>query len=321
MKIVIAGGSGHLGGILAQRFMTDGHDVVVLSRYAAPRPWRLVVWDGETLGAWAYELDGCDIAINLAGRSVNCRYTPENQRQIMDSRLNSTKAIGQAIAHAKRPPRIWLQMSTATIYSHRYDAPNDEASGIIGGDEPDTPAKWRFSITVATAWEHAAIAARTPRTRQVILRTAMVMSAEPGGVFEVLLRLVRFRLGGRAGDGRQFVSWIHEDDFFNAIRWLIQNEAFEGIVNLCAPNPLPNHAFMADLRQASGVRLGLPAARLMLPIGAWMMRTETELILKSRRVVPGRLLQEGFDFRFPHWLAAAQDLCGRRRQKQSEPER
>jgi uncharacterized protein (TIGR01777 family) len=256
-------------------------------------------------------LDGSDVVINLAGRTVNCRYTSRHRQEILASRVQSTRAVGKAIAQARRPPRAWLQASTATIYAHRYDAPNDEASGLIGGHEPGSPSDWKFSIDVALAWEHALEDAKTPRTRKVALRSAMTMSPDAGGIFDTLLALVRRGLGGTAGDGRQFVSWIHFEDFVRASRWLIDHEEIDGAVNLAAPHPVPNVEFMRILRATAGTRVGLPASKWMLEIGAVLMRTETELILKSRRVVPGRLLQGGFAFRYPRWEAAARDLCQR----------
>lgn len=309
MNIVIPGGSGHIGSLLARAFHHDGHNVVVLSRQPSSQPWRVSVWDASTLGQWANELDGSDVVINLAGRSVNCRYTPPNRSEIFDSRVRSTHVVGQAIARAARPPRVWLQASTATIYAHRYDAPNDELTGIIGGTEPDAPSSWSFSIDVARAWEQALDAVAVPRTRKVALRSAVVMSPDRGGPFDMLLRLVRFGLGGTTGDGRQFVSWVHEADFVRAIRWLIDHDEIDGIVNIAAPEPVPNAEFMRLLRQAWGTPIGLPAATWMLEIGAFFLRTETELILKSRRVVPRRLLEQGFVFEHPHWNEAARDLC------------
>jgi uncharacterized protein (TIGR01777 family) len=310
MKIVIPGGSGQIGTMLARAFVAEGHDVVVLSRSERPSPWRVVAWDGETLGAWVSEIDGADVVINLAGRSVNCRYGSRHRREIKESRINSTRAIGQAIAEANRPPRVWLQASTATIYAHRYDAPNDEATGILGGDEPNAPDTWQFSIDVAKSWEQAVNECGTPRTRKVLLRSAIVMSPDRGGPFDYLLRLVRWALGGKHGNGRQFVSWIHDRDFVRAIDWLIEHE-LSGPVNLASPNPLPNAEFMHDLRNAWGVGVGLPATEWMLELGTFLMRTESELVLKSRRVVPSRLRESGFEYAFPSWLAAAQDLCDR----------
>jgi len=309
MRVVIPGGSGQVGTILARDFHHEGHEVVVLSRRPQTGAWRFVEWDGATLGAWQREIDGADVVINLAGRSVNCRYTAANRHEILQSRIASTRAIGEAIGRASRPPRVWLQASTATIYAHRYDSPNDEYSGILGGDEPGAPDAWRFSIDVARAWERAFEEAVTDGIRKVALRSAMTLSPDPGGVFDTLLGLVRHGLGGSAGDGRQFISWIHHEDFIAAVRWLIDRDDIDGAVNVAAPNPLSNAEFMQALREACGVRLGLPAKKWMLEIGAVFMRTETELILKSRRVVPARLLEQGFKFKYPEWRAAARDLC------------
>src|SRR5688572_7519823 len=309
MKIVLPGGSGQVGTVLARAFHEDGHEVVVLGRHPCNQPWRVVAWDGATLADWHREIDGCDVVINLAGRSVNCRYTVANRHEITASRVLSTRVVGQAIAGATRPPRVWLQASTATIYAHRYDAPNDEHSGILGGDEPGAPSTWQFSIAVATAWERAFNEASTDRTRKVALRSAMTLSPDRGGIFDTLLGLTRRGLGGQAGDGRQFLSWIHHQDFVSAVRWLIDRDDVAGVVNLASPNPLPNAEFMRVLREASGTRFGLPATKWMLEIGAVFMRTETELILKSRRVVPARLLEHGFKFKYPDWRDAALDLC------------
>jgi uncharacterized protein (TIGR01777 family) len=315
MKLVLPGGSGQVGTLLARAFTGAGHEVVVLSRGApvgaTGAPWRTRPWNAVDPGSWASELEGADAIVNLAGRSVNCRYTRANRQAMLDSRVLSTRAVGAAIAAARRPPRVWLQMSTATIYAHRFDAPNDEESGVIGGHEPDAPDTWRFSIEVATSWERACDEVSTPRTRKVKLRAAMVMSPDRGGIFDTLLGLVRRGLGGRAGNGRQYVSWIHGEDFVRAVHWLIEHDSLAGAINVAAPNPLPFSDFMRALRQARGVRVGLPASRWMLEAGALLMRTETELVLKSRRVVPGRLLGSGFEFRHPTWPEAARELCSR----------
>ena len=314
MKIVIPGGTGQVGTVLARAFQGDGHEVVVLSRTKIGLPWNVVEWDGRTLGDWASELDGADVVINLAGRSVNCRYNETNRRQMMDSRLDSTLAVGEAISRATNPPKVWLQASTATIYAHRYDAPNDDVTGIIGGREPDAPDTWNFSIDVATSWERVTNDAQTPNTRKVLMRSAMIMSPDRGGIFDTLLTLVRLGLGGTAADGRQYISWLHDLDFIRSVYWLIEHEELSGSINLAAPNPLPNKEFMQVVRQAWGMPIGLPAAKWMLELGAVLMRSETELILKSRRVVPKRLTDSGFEFTFPTWEAAAADLCRRRRQ-------
>ena len=311
LRILIAGGAGQVGNILGRYFHARGHSVVVLSRTTVPSPWRVVAWDGENLRDWANELDGADAVINLAGRSVNCRYNSANRREILESRVKSTRLLGLAIAKLKQPPRVWLNASTATIYRNALDRPMDEITGEIGGHEANAPATWKFSIDVATRWEESFFAAFTPQTRKVALRSAMTMSPDRGGIFDTLLRLVRFGLGGTAGSGKQFVSWIHEEDFARAIEFLLAHEELEGAVNLAAPEPLPNGEFMRALREAWGTRIGLPANERMLEAGAIFLRTETELILKSRRVVPSRLLAARFQFHFPSWPAASADLVRR----------
>lgn len=315
MKIIIPGGSGQVGTILARAFHKEGHQVTVLSRNPGGAPWDMAKWDGKTLGPWSETINGADVVINLAGYTVNCRYNKANRKRMMNSRVDSTRVVGEAIAQADDPPHTWLQASTATIYAHRFDAPNDEESGIIGGNEPNAPDKWNFSIKVAKAWERALDEAEVPNTRKVKLRSAMIMSPDEGGIFDVLLSLVRFGLGGRAGSGRQYVSWIHYEDFIRSVRWLIEDEEVEGVVNLSSPNPLPYADFMRALREAWGISFGLPATKWMLEIGTFIMRTETELVLKSRRVVPGLLLDKGFSFQHPRWDRAAKDLCQRWKQQ------
>ncbi len=311
-SLVIAGGSGFLGRTLAKYFEEKGWGILVLTRRPdASLGFRQAIWDGRTLGAWAAELDGADVLINLAGRSVNCRYTPENRRAMMDSRVESTEVLGLALANCAKAPAVWMNSSTATIYRHRYDAANDEFTGLRGA----TPeAKDEFSIKIAEAWEAAferAIEANgLSQVRPVILRAAMVFGEEPGGVYHTLARLTRFGLGGTMGEGRQWVSWMHALDFCRSIEWLIENETARGVYNLSAPEPVTNQEMMRLLREVLGKSIGLPAYRWMLEIGAWMMRTETELIVKSRRVVPARLLREGFEFRFERMRAAIEDLRG-----------
>jgi uncharacterized protein (TIGR01777 family) len=268
----------------------------------------MVAWDGVNLRSWVRELEKADVLINLSGRSVNCRYNSANRREIMESRTQSTRVLGEALNRLADPPGLWMKASTATIYRHSLDRPMDEITGELGGNEPNAPSSWRFSINVATRWEETFFAASTPKTRKIALRSAMTMSPDHGGIFDVLLRLVRFGLGGAAGSGMQFVSWIHEADYLRAIDYLIAKEEMTGCVNIAAPGPLPNREFMAILRKAWGTTVGLPASEWMLELGAIFLRTETELILKSRRVVPGRLLGAGFQFRFPDWPSAAQDL-------------
>jgi uncharacterized protein len=311
MKIIIPGGSGQVGTILAGAFHQSGHEVVILSRRPAKAAWRVVEWDGQALGDWATEIEGADVVINLAGHSVNCRYTAENRRLIKESRVKSARVMGDAIARSRRPPRVWLQASTATIYAHSYDAPNDEATGILGGSEPGAPDTWRFSIDVATSWEREVNEAATPYTRKILMRSAMTMSPNREGAFDTLLTLVMCGLGGNAGNGRQYVSWIHDQDFVRAVYWLIERDEIEGPVNVAAPNPIPNREFMRALRAAAGISFGLPATPLMLELGAFFLGTETELVLKSRRVIPGVLAESKFNFQFPNWAEAARDLCRR----------
>jgi uncharacterized protein len=306
VKIVIPGGTGHIGTMLVRSLTGAGHQVVVVTRRT--RRCGEVGWDGRTLGPWASAIDGSDVVINLAGRSVNCRYTDANLRQMMDSRVDSARVVGEAIAAARRPPAAWLQMGTATIYAHSLGQPHDEATGVIGGSEPGVPAYWSYSVSIAVNWEQAQASAVTPGTRRVALRTAIVMSPERGGAFDMLSRLARLGLGGPVGGGRQYVSWIHVADLARAVSFLISRDDIDGAVNLAAPSPLPQREFMRELRGTWGVPAGLPATRWMAAIGAFALRSDTELLLKSRYVLPGRLTSAGFAFDFPAWPTAAADL-------------
>lgn len=302
-----------MGRMLAQYFQQLGHRVTVLTRLPYAASWQTVHWDGEHIGQWTEYLEGADVCINLAGRSVNCRYTPENRAQIYNSRILSTRLLGEVISVLADPPRVWLNASTATIYRHSLDRAMDEETGELGGHELITPRRrapdtWNFSARVAKHWEAEFFQAPTPRTRKIALRSAIIMSPQPGSAFGMLLNLVRLSLGGTQGDGRQFVSWVHELDFARAVEFLIDREDLDGAVNVASPNPLPNRDFMAVLRDAWGMPNGFPAPTPLLELAALLMRTETELVLKSRRVVPGRLLEAGFQFAFPEWGEAAEDL-------------
>ena len=305
-RIVIAGGSGFLGGVLAEHFATRGHDVVILTRKPTTRSdsVREVLWDGESLGAWAGELEDARALINLAGVSVNCRYHARNRKHLLDSRLNSTRILGEAIARCANPPPVWLNSSTATIYKHNFGPAWDE-SGEIGGC---VEAKDIFSVHVATEWERVFNEARTPRARKVLLRSAMVLGHAKNSVLPNMLRLGRLGLGGSMAGGRQFVSWIHHEDFCRAVEWLIEHEGISGVVNLAAPNPLTNSDFMKTIRKICRMPIGLPAPLWLLEIGAFFMRTETELIIKSRRVMSGRLLANGFTFLHPVLGPAIENL-------------
>jgi len=306
-QVVLAGGSGFLGQSLAEELLRRDYEVVVLTRSPSPETAAVkrVQWDGGTLGAWADCLEGAEAVVNLAGKSVNCRYHARNRQAILESRVQTTRVLGVAIGQCARPPRVWLNSSTATIYKHSLDRAMDEATGEIGA----TPeAKDAFSVEVAQAWERALDEARTPSTRKVALRTAMVLGPGEGGVFRVLRRLVRLGLGGKMASGNQFVSWIHEYDFWRAIEWLLDRDDLSGPVNLSAPQPAPNREMMRIFRQVCGVPFWLPATRWMLEAGAFLLRTETELIIKSRRVIPGRLVASRFPFRFAQLEDAVRDI-------------
>jgi uncharacterized protein (TIGR01777 family) len=319
-KIILAGGSGFLGGELAKHFAALGWEVVVLTRHPKPRSdqAREFAWDAKSLGGWARELEDATAVVNLTGRSVDCRYNAENRRDIMESRVNSTRVVGAAIAQCKLPPRVWLNSSTATVYQHTFGKPHDESSQEM---DSATDAKDAFSVEVAQAWERELFEAKLPltptgspsngareKTRRVALRTSMVLGLGRNSVFPVLRRLTKFGLGGRQGSGKQFVSWIHVEDFCRAVEWIIAHDDLAGPINQCAPHPLPNAEMMRCFRDVCRMPIGLPAWEWTLEIGAFFMRTETELILKSRRVVPGRLLASGFAFQFPTFQEAIADL-------------
>ncbi|MDA7527776.1 TIGR01777 family oxidoreductase [bacterium] len=312
MKIVIAGGTGQLGIILKRHWETTGNNVWILSRSKHCPEEKIIEWDGKTLGGWIEVVNGADVVVNLAGKSVNCRYSEQNLNEMMASRVDSTNAIGEAIQSVKNPPQTWLQMSTATIYSHRYNEANDELSGEIGGSEPNAPDYWKRSIEIAQAWEATLKKFDTPNTRKVALRSAMVMSPDVRGVFNVLSKMTRMGLGGPIAGGRQYISWIHEFDFVRALDFLIDNTDLTGPVNLTSPNPIPQRQFMKELRTAWNIPFGLPATKLMAEIGAFILRTDTELLLKSRRVIPTRLERAGFRFKYPHWGLAAKELVSRK---------
>lgn len=319
LKIVIPGGSGQVGTMLARYFHANGHEVTVLSRRPALAPWNVARWNGETHQAtdrWVELLDGSDVCVNLAGRSVNCRYNTHNREVIYNSRIHSTRLLGEVIAGLSNPPRLWINASTATIYRHSLDRPMDEATGELGGGEPGAPGTWDFSIRVAKAWEEAFYSSSTPRTRKIALRSAVTMSADRGGAFDLLSRLVRLGLGGKQGNGAQMVSWVCERDFIRAVEFLIHREDLDGVFNIASPHPLPNTDFLRQLRSAWGARIGLPAPAWLIEAGTFMLRSESELVLKSRFVVPQRLLDAGFEFQLPDWNDAAAELVAAYRSRQ-----
>jgi uncharacterized protein (TIGR01777 family) len=313
LRIVIPGGSGQVGRLLAGYFQERGHHVTVLTRGPFTANWQTVHWDGVNVGPWVETLEGADVVIHLSGKSVNCRATERNKRELHDSRTVPTRLLGRVIAGLVDPPRLWMNASTATIYRHAVDRVMDEATGEIGGGEMISPGrrapkKWDWTIKLVKDWETALYETNTPKTRRIAMRTSLVFSPTMGNIFMVLSNLVRLGLGGTQGNGRQYVSWMHEADYARAIEFLIEHEEFEGAVNLASPNPVPNREFMAALRDAWDVPNGLPAPAPLIKLGAIFLRTEPELVLKSRRVVPGKLMDAGFEFEFPEWAGAADDL-------------
>ena len=302
MRVVIPGGSGQVGHVLARHFQAAGHDVTVLSRTPRPEAWRVIAWD-----AAARELEGCDVCINLSGRSVNCRYHEANRREILESRVKSTSLLGGVIGGLHMPPRVWINASTATIYRHALDRDMDEATGELGGNEPGAPDTWNFSIDVAKAWEDAFFRQATPRTRKVAIRSAMTMSPDRGGVFDVLSGLVRSGLGGAQGQGTQFVSWIHQTDF--AARWTGSSRTRSSRASSTYRRPSAAESGVhGDATRGMGRPVRIADRELDGRGRSFFRRTESELILKSRRVIPGRLLDAGFSFLFPKWPEAARDL-------------
>jgi len=307
MRIVIPGGTGQIGHVLARHFQSAGHEATVLSRQVAAAPWRIVQWDGVTAGTWISALEGSDVCINLAGRSVNCRYHAKNRQAIYDSRIKTTRLLNDVIANLREPPRVWLNASTATIYRHALDRAMEEEGGELGGNEPARP----IPGTSPSALRRIGKKLSLPRPRRAPANSPCAvpsLSAPIDGAFDVFLHLVRYGLGGAQGTGRQFVSWIHEADFTRAIDFVLAREELKGVVNLAAPHPLPNREFMKALRDALGISFGLPANTWMIEMGTFLLRTESELVLKSRRVIPGRLLDAGCRFLFSEWPDAARDL-------------
>lgn len=313
-KIIIAGGTGFMGQAMAKYFGND-NEVVILSRSRGS-----VKWDGKTIEySWLHELNGADIVINLSGKSVNCRYTEKNKQEIIDSRVNSTSIIGEAIRQTIVPPKLWINASSATIYRNTYSGPQDEFTGEIGDLRIDNiphtvidSLRFRnknlrdFSVKVCKLWEEAFFSQRTPFTRKVALRTAVTLGQ--GGVMSPYLNLLKAGLGGKHGTGKQMYSWVHMEDVCRMIEWLWENKELEGVFNCAAPNPVTNEQFMSELRKVTGHRVGLPAPAWLLELGAWLIRTETELMLKSRWVVPSRAIKEGFTFKYETLNKAFADI-------------
>lgn len=288
-KLIIAGGSGFLGKVLIDHFKSKVDEIVVFSRKASQEQnnVRFVIWDAQNLGPWQSELDNADVLINLTGKSVDCRYNATNKAEILRSRIDSTRVLNQAVLACENPPKHFINSSTATIYQHSLHEPNDE-NGIIGSD---------FSMNVAKAWEAAFYETDTPYTMKTAIRTSIVLGKE-GGAFIPLAKITKLGLGGKQGSGNQMMSWMHELDYARAVAFIIEKK-LDGVVNVTSPHPVKNHEFMEELRRGLQMRFGLNSPRFLLELGAVFMRTETELLLKSRFVMPRRLLNAGFTFEYP----------------------
>ena len=302
-KIVLAGGSGFLGQALARSVLADGYEVVVLSRGAAPPDaiGRFVPWDGKNLGDWKSELEGAEALFNLTGRSVDCRYTKENRDLILNSRVDSTRVLGEAIGACDQIPKVWLNSSTATVYEDRRGdlEPHDETSEDFGTG---------FSVNVARAWEKAFEESSVEGLRKVALRVSIVLG-KAGGAFPVMKRFAKLGLGGAQGPGNQWMSWLHIDDWVGVARFLMENQSVDGPVNLAAPNPVSNAFFMREMRKRfAPLGIGLPAPSLFVRIGAFFMRTAPELVLKSRKVVSATLAEAGYSFKHPDLAQAIRSL-------------
>jgi uncharacterized protein (TIGR01777 family) len=296
MKIVIAGGKGFLGTALYRYFKEKGDEVWVLSRN--PKHANEHYWDGKTLGKWQEVLEGAAVLINLAGKSVNCRYTVANKAAILASRIDATHILQEAVLKQQSPPRIWINASSATTYIHASTQKMDEFDGIIGDD---------FSMNICKQWEQAFFKDNTLNIRKVAARTAIVLGNE-GGALPHLKTLVQCYLGGRQADGKQMVSWIHIEDFCRAIDFIIQDEGLYGPVNVTAPIAITNEVFMAALRKRYKKRYGLNQSKWMLELGAALIGTETEMLLKSRWVYPEKLLLQQFVFKYPKLKSALNHL-------------
>lgn len=299
-KIVLAGGNGYLGTVLAKYFSDLTDEVIILSRKPQPSNSNIktILWDGKSEGEWTRYLQNADLLVNLCGKNVNCRYTAKNREEIIKSRLVPTELLGQVIQKMKNPPKLWINITSATIYRHAEDRYQDELNGEIGTG---------FSVEVCKAWENSFFESQTPQTRKIALRMGIVLG-KSDGAFPRLLNLVKLGMGGKQGNGGQYVSWVHQQDAARSIEWLFQHQEIDGIINCTAPEPVKNHVLMHNIRKAYGIAFGLPAPAWLLAIGAKIIGTETELILKSRWVKPTLLLNAGFEFRYQKIEAAVRDI-------------
>jgi hypothetical protein len=288
-KIIIAGGSGFIGQELANYFKNKYH-VIVLTRgnYKNENGITFMNWDAKSLGNWATELEGAEALINLTGKSVNCRYNEANKAEIYESRLNSTAILGEAIKQCKQKPKVWINAASGTIYRNEFEKPNTETNGIIGEG---------FSVDVCQKWEQMFYSFSFKEVRQINLRIAIVLQKDKS-VMIPFKKLAKFGLGGKAGNGNQMFSWIHIDDFCRAINHFINHQKSIGTYNLASPNAVTNANFMQKIREKLNMPIGINQPKWLLEIGAWLIKTETELILKSRWVCPEKLVNEGFKFHF-----------------------
>ena len=303
-KIVLAGGNGYLGGVLAKHFSSIADEVIILSRKpkAIEGNIKTILWDGKTEGNWVNNLNGASLMVNLCGKNVNCRYNDKNRQEIINSRVLPTNLLNRVIEQLERPPLLWINITSATIYRHAEDQAQDEITGEIG---------YGFSIDVCKIWEETFFQVTNPKTRKIALRLGIVLGRKDGA-FPRLLNLVRLGMGGKQGDGMQYVSWIHEQDVALSIEWLLNQKEIKGIVNCTAPDAIKNNELMKSLRKAYGVPFGLPAPAWLLEIGAKIIGTETELILKSRWVKPSVLLNSGFKFQYGFIDNAIHDILSLR---------
>ena len=300
-KIIIAGGTGFLGSSLRNKYSKEDTEIVILSRRSFSQKEgniSYVHWDAKTLGDWTSHLEGSTAIINLVGKSVNCRYTEENKKELIASRVDATAIIGKAISKSENPPKVWINAGSAAIFGD---------AGLVVKNENSTPGVG-FSPQICKEWEQAFYETETPKTRKVFLRIGLVLQ-RGGGILKPFLNLARFGLGGKIGTGEQYMSWIHEEDFANIIDWVIQEKSIEGILHCASPYPVTNKEFMKSMRSAVSMPFGLPNPGFLIRLGAVFIGTEPELVLSGRRVVSKILAENNFKFKYPHLADAVHQLA------------
>ena len=315
-KIIIAGGTGFLGQLLSQSFEKDGYDVVLLSRRSSLRPsyGKIVVWNAKTIGPWKEELEHAKALINLTGRSIDCRHTASNRIDILDSRINSTRVLGEAMSSCSNPPAVWFNASSMALY------------GQCIGNEPahneNSPIHNKgFLEEVTVAWENEFFKFKIEGVRQVALRISFVLG-QSSGAFPLLNRLARMGLGGAQGSGDQWMSWLHENDWVAIVRFLCLQDQIEGAINLCSPSPVTNFQFMKGLREVvAPFGLGLPAPSFGVRLGCALFGSAPELALQSRRVVSVILEEQNFQFQYPSLRDAFRSLSPQSKSRNPDLER